>query len=146
MPFRPLRLCIVHDNLRGYTGRVVPRMKRMLEHRAFEVDVREVGDGPPDLSAYAGLILGTPVLGLGIKGAGPSSGVRRAIESFPADMEGKPVAIFCVYETRPGNTFDRMKNLLFQRNITFVAEHGFWVLQPHRRDHIIPAECMVRIR
>lgn len=145
MPFRPLSLCILHDDTRGHCGRVVPRMKEMMEQRAFRVDVREVGEGLPDLGAYAGLVIGTPVLGLGWKGVGPSPRVRTLLEGMP-DLEGKPVAIFCVYEVRPGDTFDRMKNLLFEKNATFVAQHAYWMGRPHRGDHVIPAECMVRIR
>jgi len=145
MPFAPLRLCIVYDNARGHCGRVVPRMKQMLEHRAFVVDTHEVGQGPLELAPYRGLIIGTPVTGLGIRGEGPTRKLRAFLEQVP-DLDEHHVAIFCVYELRPGNTFDRMKNLLFEKGACFVAEHAFWVLQPHRDDHIIPAECMVRIR
>jgi hypothetical protein len=145
MPFTPIRLCIVYDNARGHCGRVVPRMKQLLEHRAFLVDTHEVGAGPLDIAPYRGLILGTPVIGLGLRGEGPSRKLRTFLEALP-DLDEHLVAIFCVYELRPGNTFDRMKNLVFEKGARFVAEQAFWVLQPHRDDHIIPAECMVRIR
>lgn len=145
MPFKPLRLCIVVDNAGGRCTRVVDRMKEMLEHRAFIVDTHEVGQGPLDLAPYAGLIFGTPVPGLGIRGVGPSRRLREFIEQLPA-LDGTRVAIFCVYDLRPGDTFDRMKNLLFEKGAEFVAEQAFWVLRPHEHDHIIPAECMIRIR
>ncbi len=145
MPFEPLRICIVYDNARGHCGRVVTRMKEMLEHRAFLVDTHEVGDGPLDIGPYQGLVFGTPVTGLGVRGQGPSRRLRSFIEQLP-DLDEHRVAIFCVYELHPGNTFDRMKNLLFEKGAQFVAEHAFWILAPHRGDHIIPAECMVRIR
>ena len=145
MPFEPLHVCIVYDNARGHCGRVVPRMREMLEHRAFQVDTHEVGDGPLDIDAYQGLIFGTPATGLGVRGQGPSHRLRSFIEELP-DLDEHKVAIFCVYELRPGNTFDRMKNVLFEKGAQFVAEHAFWLVAPHRGDHIIPAECMVRIR
>jgi hypothetical protein len=145
MPFVPQRLCIVYDNARGHCGRVVPRMKTMLEQRAFLVDTHEVGEGPLDLAPYRGLIFGTPVTGLGIRGGGPSRALRAFLDRLP-DLDEHQVAIFCVYETRPGNTFDKLKNLLFEKGAHFVAEQAFWVLRPHENDHIIPAECMVRIR
>ncbi|MFH1466737.1 MAG: flavodoxin domain-containing protein [Pseudomonadota bacterium] len=145
MPFVPLRLCIVYDNARGHCGRVVPRMKTMLEQRAFLVDTHEIGQGSLDIAPYRGLIFGTPVTGLGIRGEGPSRALRAFIEALP-DLDEHQVAIFCVYETRPGNTFDRMKNLLFEKGARFVAEQAFWAPRPLENDHIIPAECMVRIR
>jgi hypothetical protein len=145
MPFEPLHVCIVYDGARGHCGRVVPRMKEMLEHRAFIVDTHEVGDGPLDIEPYAGLVFGTPVTGLGVRGQGPSRRLREFIEAMP-DLDEHKVAIFCVYELRPGNTFDRMKNLIFEKGAQFVAEHAFWIGRPHHGDHIIPAECMVRIR
>ncbi len=145
MPFQPIHVCIVYDNARGHCGRVVPRMKEMLEHRAFIVDTHEIGEGPLDIAPYAGLIVGTPVTGLGIRGQGPTPRLRAFIEELP-DLDEHKLAIFCVYEARPGNTFDRMKNVLLEKGAQFVAEHAFWVLKPHGGDHIIPAECMIRIR
>jgi hypothetical protein len=145
MPFVPLRLCIVYDNARGHCGRVVPRMKTMLENRAFLVDTHEIGQGLLEVGRYRGLIFGTPVTGLGIRGEGPSRALRAFIEGLPS-LDEHQVAIFCVYETRSGNTFDRMKNLLFDKGAHFVAEQAFWALRPLENDHVIPAECMVRIR
>ncbi len=145
MPFKPKRLLIAYDNTRGHCARVVPAMREMLEFRAFLVDVAEISAGAVDIAPYDGLILGTPVLGLGLKGAGPSPGLRSFIEALP-QLDDKKVAIFCVFETRPGNTFDRMKNLLLDKGAQIVAEQAFHFLRPHRNEHIIPAECMVRIR
>lgn len=144
MPFVPLHLCILYDDARGHCGRVVPRMKLLLEERAFIVDLHEVSQGPLDLSRFAGLIIGTPVLGLGWKGVGPSARLRTFLESTEG-LAGKKVAIFCVYELRPGDTFDRMKNLLFEKGAELVAEQARWIGDLTREEHVIPAECMVRI-
>ncbi len=145
MPFRPLRLLILIDDTRGYCGKVVPRMKEMLEQRAFLVDVHRIEDGPVDITPYAGLVIGTPVFGLGIKGVGPTPALTKFIEDLE-DLDEKKVALFCVYEIRPGTTFDRMKGLVLEMGAEFVAAHGYWLLRPHAQEHIIPAECMVRIR
>ena len=145
MPFKPLRICVIYDNACGHCGRVVPRMKEMLEYRAFKVDVHEVGAGPLDIEPYDALVFGTPVTGLGLRGQGPSRPLREFIEQLP-DLDEKQVAIFCVYELRAGNSFDRMKNILFEKGAQFVAQQEFWFLLPTRYDHVIPAECMVRVR
>ncbi len=145
MPFRPLRLCIVHDGARGLCGRVVPRMREMLEHRAFRVDVHEVGRGAFDLAPYQGLVLGTPVTGLALAGAGPSAPLRAWLEGLPT-LAGLPVAIFCVYEIRPGATLDRLAARVRALGGEVVARQAIWVLAPRRDDHVLPAECMVRIR
>ncbi|MBK8181032.1 MAG: hypothetical protein IPK67_19525 [Planctomycetes bacterium] len=39
---------------------MIPRMKELLEHRAFLVDVHRIQDGPIDVTPYKGLILGSP--------------------------------------------------------------------------------------
>lgn len=145
MPFSPIRLLVLYDDARGYCGRVVPRMKELLEHRAFVVDTHRIQDGPVDIAPYSGLVIGSPVFGLGIKGVGPTAALTTFIEGL-SGLDEKRVALFCVYETRPGTTFDRMKGLVLQQGAEFVASHGYWLLQPHRDEHIIPAECMVRIR
>ncbi len=145
MPIKPLRICIAYDNARGHCGRVVPRMKELLEHRAFLVDTHDISQGTVEIEQYDALILGTPVFGLGIRGQGPTASMRAFISALP-DLDETRVAIFCAYESRPGNTFDRMKNILFEKGAQFVAQHAFWILRPHEGDHIIPAECMVRVR
>ncbi len=145
MAFQPIKLLILIDDARGYCSRVVPRMKELLEHRAFAVDVHRIQDGPVDIDDYKGLVIGSPVFGLGIKGVGPTPELTKFIEDLE-DLDEKKVALFCVYETRPGTTFDRMKGLVLELGAEFVAAHGYWLLQPTKHEHIIPAECMVRIR
>lgn len=145
MPFKPLRLLILVDDSRGYCSRVIPRMKEMLEHRAFVVDVHKIQDGAVDIDPYDGLIIGTPVFGLGIKGVGPTPALTRFIEDLE-DLDEKRIALFCVYEVRPGTTFDRMRGLVQGMGAEFVASHGYWLLRPTHKEHVIPAECMVRIR
>lgn len=145
MPFTPLRLLIAYDAAGNRCGRVVSRMKVLLEERAFEVDTFEIGGEPPDLSGYQGVVIGTPVRGFAVSDAGPTAKVAHFIEQTE-ELDEKKVALFCVYDIRPGNIFDRMKNLLNARGIDVVTEYPYWRLQPRDGEDGLPAECMVRIR
>ena len=145
MPFRPLRLLVLYDDARGHCVRVVPAMKTLLEQRGFVVDTHRVADGPIDVSPYRGLVIGTPVFGAGVRGVGPTDALTAFVEALP-DLDDKKVALFCVYELRPGTTFDRMKALIYDKGGDVVVTWGYWLLRPDRGAHILPAECMVRIR
>ena len=145
MSFSPIRICVLYDNARGYCGRAVPELVRQLESRSFIVDTHDIADGPVRVDDYAGLVLGTPVFGLALRGSGPTDAMERFIGNMPA-LSGRRVAVFCVYQTRPGDTFDRMKRLLFAKGAELVAEQAFWVLRPTKHAHVIPTECMVRVR
>lgn len=145
MPFRPLRLLILIDDERGRCSRVVPRMKELLEHRAFVVDHHRIQDGPIDISPYKGLILGSPCYGFGIKGVGPTDALVSYVQATP-DWTGKKAAVFCVYELSPGTTLDRMKGMIYEKGADFVAAHAYSLLRPNQGEHILPTECMVRVR
>lgn len=145
MPFKPLRLLIAYDAAGNRCGRVVARMKELLEERAFEVDTFELGGETPDLSDYQGVVIGSPVRGLAVRDAGPTPKVAQFIEQAEG-LDEKKVAIFCVFDIRPGNIFDRMKNLLNARGAEVVTEYPYWRLQPRDGEDGLPAECMVRIR
>lgn len=145
MPFQPLRLLILFDDDQGYCASVIPRMKRLLEDRAFVVDVHRVQDGPVDVGPYRGIVLGSPVFGAGIRGVGPTLALTDAVEALP-DLDGKKVATFCVYPLRPGTTLARMKGMVLAKGADFVASWGYWLARPEPGEHMLPTECMVRIR
>ena len=145
MSFKPVRLLIAYDPAHGRCGKVVPRMKELLEARAFEVDVHELGNGEVDLEPYRGVVIGTPVTGLGLRGAGPTTTVAEFINT-QADLDEKKVALFCVYDVRLGNVFDKMKNLIFEKGAECVVEYPYWRARPGDGEDQLPAECMVRIR
>lgn len=145
MPFQPIRLLILYDDDRGYCGKVIPTMKRLLEDRAFVVDTHRVADGPVDVGPYRGLVLGSPVFGAGLRGVGPTDALVAFVEALP-DLDGKKVAVFCVYPLRPGTTLARMKSLALARGADFVTAWGYSLLHPDRGAHMLPTECMVRIR
>ena len=147
MTFRPLHLLIAYDDTHCLCGRVVPRMKTLLEDRAFRISTLELQDTPSELelSDYHGLVLGTPALGLGLRGVGPSPRVRAFVESL-GPLEELKVAIFCVFEGRPGYTLRNTRQLVLDHGGQVVATQAYWALRPARDEHILPAECMVRIR
>ncbi|MCB9763317.1 MAG: hypothetical protein H6739_26360 [Alphaproteobacteria bacterium] len=147
MPFKPLRLLIAYDDTRGLCGRVVPDLKQRLEDRAFEVTLLEIGDTPPevDLASFDGLVLGTPAFGLGWRGVGPTERVRRFIEA-QEDLDEVRVAVFCVYELAPGWTLRNTRQLVLDHGGEVVCAHAYAALRPQADAHVLPAECMVRIR
>ncbi len=146
MPFQPIKLLVLYDDRKGYCGRVVPRMVEMLRHRAFLVDTHRIEDGPVDIEPYKGLVLGSPVFGLGLRGVGPTPELTRYVVDELPDLDERKVAVFCVHELRPGLTLDRMKGLVRERGGEPIAAWAYWLLRPRRGEHVIPAECMVRIR
>ena len=145
MPSKPLRLLIAYDADGNRCGRVVKRMKELLEARAFEVDVFELGGAVPDLDDYQGVVIGSPVRGLSLRDTGPTEKVATFIKTAEG-LDEKKVAIFCVFDVRPGTVFDRMKNLLNERGAEVVTEYPYWRMQPTDGEDGLPAECMVRIR
>lgn len=145
MPFKPLRLLIAYDNAGDRCGKIVPRMKELLEERAFQVDVHEIGTGEVDLDDYRGVIIGTPVIGLGLRDTGPTAKVVDWINAQEG-LDEKKVALFCVFDVRPGDIFDKMKNVVFEKGAEVVVEYPYWRLRPEDGEDQLPAECMVRIR
>ena len=146
MPFVPLRLLLLADPSFGYCARVMPRMKRLLADRGFLVD-EVMLDPPPvdlDVDSYAGLVLGVPVPGLGLRGGGLSPRMVRFVESL--DLEGVRVVLFCVYVLRPGTTLQAFRELLESKGAEVLVARELSALKPARDEHVIPAECMVRIR
>lgn len=145
MTFKPIPLLIAYDPAGGRCGMVVPRMKQLLEERAFKVDVVELNGSPVDIEAYTGIVIGTPVKGLALRNVQPTA----PVVDFIRDAEGldeKKVALFCVYDVREGDIFDRLKNLISERGAEYVAEYAYWRFRPHQGEELLPAECMVRIR
>ena len=147
MPFKPLKLLIAYDDARGHCGRVVPRMKQLLEDRAFEVQTHVIGDQPEQVDLYEvdGLVLGTPSFGVGLRGAGPTERVKRWVEA-QGGLEEVKVATFSVYEIRAGNSLRNIRQLVRDQQGEHIAGFAYWLARPEHDEHVLPAECMVRIR
>lgn len=145
MPFQPRKLLIAYDDSRGLCGAVVPRMKQMLEERAFQVDSLPI-DGPaPDLEDYHGVIVGAPVLGSGVRGAEVPPAVARFLETAEG-LDEKKVAVFSVFTALPGTMTDALEQKVGELGAEVVARYAYWRLRPQAGEHVIPAECMIRIR
>ena len=146
MPFKPISLLIAYDDTRGMCGSVVPRMKQMLEDRAFRVDTLALGGAPPpDLEGYAGIILGAAVLRVGARPSSVPASVLAFLDAAEA-LDEKKVAMFSVYTAWPGTMVEALKQAVGERGAECVAEYAYWRLKPEWGEHVVPAECMIRIR
>ena len=145
MPFEPIRLLIAYDDTRGFCGAVVPRMKQMLEDRAFQVDTFVLGGQPPELEPYAGLILGAPVLRSGMRPSSVPPSMVAFLDGADA-LDEKKLAVFSVYGVWPGTMVDALKQKVGDLGAECVAGYAYWRLKTDWGEHVVPAECMVRIR
>ena len=139
------RICIVYDGTKGYCQRFVRELAPLLEQRAFLVDTHSIEQGPLHTADYVGLIVGCPVLGLGMRHQAPGPKMTRYLSEL-SNLEGLPVGLFCVYATRAGGVLGRMRSLLGRNGAEVVVEQAIWRGAPGREAHVIPTECMVRMR
>jgi aspartate-semialdehyde dehydrogenase len=145
VPFRPRRLLIAYDDTRGWCGAVVPRMKQMLEERAFSVDTLVLGGEIPDLEPYHGVILGAPDLGPPMR----EPVLPESVAKLLAEGEGideKKIGVFTVFGLLPGRMSQLLRAKAAETGAEVVAEYAYWRLRPQGGEHVIPAECMIRIR
>jgi len=147
VPFSSPKLLLAYDDADGLCATVVPRLIELLQDRAFEVETLVIDDAPKalDLYDYQGLILGTPSYGLGIRGAGPSERVTRFVQAQD-DLDEVRVALFCVYQVRAGHTLRNTRQLVKDSGGEVVCTHAYAKMRPEHDEHVLPAECMVRIR
>jgi len=142
VPYRPKRLLLTYDDAGGKCARVVARMQRMLEDRAFVVTATPVSGAPTDLSGFDGVVLGTP---LGLRG----TGVSQALQDWVGRAEGldeRRVAIFSVSWGLGTSGLHDLRARLAELGVEVVAEHAYWLARPDDGNHLLPAECMIRIR
>lgn len=122
--------------------RVVPRMRQMLEDRGFNVTVATTEKAPADLEEFFGVVVGTPTT---LRGEGPSDAIEAWIQRAQA-LDEKKVAVFSTFWALPGRALDRMRARLTEAGAEVVVEHAYWLARPAEGEHVLPAECMVRIR
>lgn len=145
MPFIPIPLLILYDDAKGYCQRVLPGLEPLLTHRGFKVQSHRIQDGEIDVQPFKGLIIGSPVYGLAFKGAAPSEALFEYVQALD-DFERHKVAVFCVHPFRLGTSLDRMKGMVLEKGGEIVAARAYPLLKLNPHDHVIAAECMVRIR
>lgn len=117
-------------------------MEAMLVARAFAVTVTPLALAPTDLGEFDGVILGTPV---SLRREGPTPAVLQWIERAEG-LDEKKVAIFSAFWLRPGTALHVMRARLTELGVEVVVEFAYWLGKPEDGDHVLPAECMVRIR
>ncbi len=142
MPFTPRRLLLTYDDTGGRCGAVVARMERMLVDRAFAVTVTPLAQAPTQLDAFDGVILGTPV---SLRRDGPTAAVLEWIDRAEG-LDEKKVALFSAFWLRPGTALPVLRARLAELGVEVVVEFAYWLGKPEDGDHVLPAECMVRIR
>lgn len=146
MAFVAPRLLLVWDPQGGLCDRVVPALAEQLVARAFEVDAHPLSEASRvELRQYTGLVLGVPVPGAGLRRHGPSA----AVEDFLAaqdQLDEVKTALFCVYRVRPGHTLRNTRQRVHDLGGEVVIGHAYSAVRPTWQDHVLPAECMVRIR
>ena len=126
---------------------VVPRMNEMLAPRGFVVRSNRMQDGPVELGDARVLMLGlgTPTFGLSIRSRASNDAFVEYAQAM-GGIEDVNIAVFTVYQTRPGGSLQRLKGLALRVGARFVAWHGYPRWDVSRGDHVLPAEGMVRVR
>ena len=124
---------------------VVPGLAEMLTHRGFEVRTHRIQDGPVQLDGARAVILGAPTFGLGIRSRAPGEDFVQYIEAIEG-IDEVQIGVFTVYQTRPGDSLQRLKGLVLRVGAEFIAWHGYPRWDLTRGEHVLPAECMVRVR
>jgi hypothetical protein len=56
------------------------------------------------------------------------------------------MGVFTVYAARPGDALQRLKGLVLRTGARFIAWHGYPRWNLGKGAHVLPAECMVRVR
>lgn len=142
MPFQPRRILVTYDPAGGRCAAVVARMRQMLEDRAFEVTVAPLAEAPADLEPFAGIVLGTPV---SLRGNGPSAAVLEWV-GRASGLDEKKVALFSAFWALPGEALPKLRARLAELGVEVVVDHAYWLARPAEGEHLLPAECMIRIR
>ncbi len=117
----------------------------MLEERAFVVDTHVIGSSGVDVTAYAGIIVGVPVLGAGLRPSAIPEGVLRFLEGMDG-LDEKKVAVFTVFLALPGTLVETLGQKVAELGGEVVARYAYWRVRPDWGEHVVPAECMIRIR
>jgi hypothetical protein len=145
VPFEPIPLLILIDDERGWCLGVVPRLTELLEHRGFVVSVHRFQDGPCPFDGHRAVLVGAPTFGLGLRNRAPSDDFANYVEAIDG-LDEVQIGVFTVYQAWSGDSLQRLKGLALRVGARFVAAHGYPRWNLTKGEHILPAECMVRVR
>ena len=125
---------------------MVPNLVTQLEDRAFVVEALALTEARDHgLSAYAGLVLGCPVPGVGLRRHGPSVLVEGWLQA-QTELDQVRTALFSVGRLQAGHTLRNTRQRVRDLGGEVVITHHYSLLRPSHDSHVLPAECMVRIR
>ena len=116
-----------------------------LTNRGFVTTVHRMQDGPIELEGQRAVLLGAPTFGLGVRDRAPTDQFAQYVEGIEG-LDEVSVGVFTIYATRPGDSLQRLKGLALRTGARFIAWHSFPRWNLTRGAHILPAECMVRVR
>ena len=145
MPFEPIPILILIDDARGWCAKVVPGLTEMLANRGFHAKVHRMQDGPVEVAGYRAILLGAPTFGFGIRSRAPSEDFAAYVEALEG-LDELSIGVFTVFASRPGDSLQRLKGLVLRTGARFIAWHGYPRWNLSKGAHVLPAECMVRVR
>ena len=145
VPFQPIPILILIDDTRGWCAGVVPELQVLLENRGFIPHVHRMQDGPIQIGDNRAMLLGAPTFGFGIRERAPTADFADYVEAMDG-LDEVSIGVFTVYATRPGDSLQRLKGLVLRTGARFIAWHGYPRWNLSKGAHVLPAECMVRVR
>lgn len=147
MPFTPLPLLLATYTPTGRGDAVLAGLVGMLEDRAFVVTRVALGRDPvPDPATFRGVVLAVEDPGLlGLRDHGPPAPAEAFLRDTPG-LDAVPLALLTLHRLRGGQLGGRLRTLAESRGVRIAVVHAMRVGAPHRDAHVVPAECMVRMR
>lgn len=133
------------DDTKGWCSLVVPTLVEMLKSRGFLVDVHRMQDGPVRLNGHRAVLLGAPTFGAGVRERPPTDEFTAYVESIDG-LDEVQMGVFTVYGLRTGDAVQRLKGLALRVGARYIAGHAYSRWNLAKGAHILPAECMVRVR
>jgi len=122
-----MSVCVVYHSATGNTRAVAERLASLVGGdladyskvgmylkgvpRAVRVETADIDPAVIDVSAYAIVVVGTPVWA-----GSPTPVINAGIAAF-VGIEGKPAVVFCTFGGSPGKTLETLKVMLAGRSV-----------------------------
>jgi hypothetical protein len=82
---------------------------------------------------------------MGIRERAPSEEFADYVETIEG-LDEVQIGVFTVYALRPGDSLQRLKGLALRVGARFIAWNAYPRWDLTKGAHVLPAECMVRVR
>ncbi|GEM_PF-1227307 len=150
VPYQRKRVLVVFDGEGGLVEQILDRQVEMLEARGFDAELLKLsGSVPDDLDfdpeEWDGLIVAAPVSGTGLRGGAPSPLILDFLDACD-DLDELKVAVLTVYRLQPGKALEALEEKVGELGGDVICAHQLWLMRPTHEEHVVPAECMVRMR